>query len=207
MLIAGAKGHAGEVLEIIYGDSTKDPVFFDDISKDLPATIFNRFRIISSVQEAEKYFQSFPEFVLGTGNPAVRKILFEKLSSCGGKMVSVIAKDASISLFNVVLEDGVNIMNGVFISNDVHIGKGSLINARAMLHHDCSIGSFCEIGPGAILTGRCSLGENSFLGAGVIVNPNVTIGKNVIVGAGAVVINNLTDNVTAVGVPAKIVSK
>lgn len=49
------------------------------------------------------------------------------------------------------------------------------------------------------------IGKNTWLGIGSIVSNNIAIGQNAIVGAGAVVINDVPPNVTAVGVPARVI--
>jgi len=51
------------------------------------------------------------------------------------------------------------------------------------------------------------LGNNIFIGAGAKIIGGITIGDNVKIGANAVVVKNLPNNVTAVGIPAKILSK
>jgi acetyltransferase-like isoleucine patch superfamily enzyme len=45
----------------------------------------------------------------------------------------------------------------------------------------------------------------AFLGIGAKVIPGVKIGAGTTVGAGAVVIEDLPENVTAVGVPARVI--
>lgn len=49
-----------------------------------------------------------------------------------------------------------------------------------------------------------TIGKNCWLGAGVIVLPSITIGDNVVVGAGSVVTRDLSNNVVAIGSPAKV---
>ena len=51
------------------------------------------------------------------------------------------------------------------------------------------------------------LGNNIFVGAGAKIIGGITIGDNVKIGANAVVVKDLPSNVTAVGVPAKIINK
>ncbi|WP_320167922.1 hypothetical protein [Mangrovibacterium marinum] len=51
------------------------------------------------------------------------------------------------------------------------------------------------------------VGDNVFLGAGAKILGNINIGYNVKVGANSVVLKSLPDNCTAVGIPAKIISK
>ena len=51
------------------------------------------------------------------------------------------------------------------------------------------------------------LGDNVFVGAGAKIIGAISIGSNVKIGANAVVTKDLPDNVTAVGVPARIVGQ
>jgi acetyltransferase-like isoleucine patch superfamily enzyme len=83
------------------------------------------------------------------------------------------------------------------------IGKGTLINTGAHLHHDIEIGDFCEIAPAALLLGKAKLGSHVFVGAGAIILPGITVGKNVVIGAGAIVTKNISDNQKVKGNPAK----
>ena len=49
------------------------------------------------------------------------------------------------------------------------------------------------------------LGNNVFIGAGAKILGGITIGNNVKIGANAVVVKNVPDNVTVVGIPARVV--
>lgn len=202
MLIAGAKGHAIEVLELLMHE-TKHVVFFDDLSKDLPLKLYDIYPVITSLEDVTKYFANNKNFILGVGGSLARRTLTMKLEGAGGLLNSVIAGNADIGRYEVNLGEGVNIMNGVMVSNNVTVGRGSLINARVSIHHDCTIGEFTEIGPGCIITGGCTIGHDCSIGAGVILIPGIIIGDNVTIGAGAVVTKEITDGATIAGVPAK----
>lgn len=51
------------------------------------------------------------------------------------------------------------------------------------------------------------LGNNIFIGAGAKIIGGVSIGDNVKIGANAVVVKDLPSNVTAVGIPAKVLKR
>jgi acetyltransferase-like isoleucine patch superfamily enzyme len=85
-------------------------------------------------------------------------------------------------------------MHNVFISNDVIIGEGTLVNTGAMIHHNVKIGDYCEISPKVCLTGNIVVGNKTFIGVGTNVVPNVKIGNNCIIGAGSVVTKDIPDN-------------
>lgn len=206
MLIAGAKRHAKEVLQLFFQiDKLIDLCFFDDISKNVESHLYNEFKILNTIDSAKEYFKEVDEkFVLGLGNPFLRKKLAEKLINQGGKLSSIISNNSLIGNYNVNLGEGLNIMNNVLISNDVYIGTGSLINAHVCVHHDVFIGEYVEVSPQAVLLGGCNVGNNSSIGSNSTILPNIKIGKNVIVGAGSVVTRDIPDNCIALGVPARI---
>ena len=64
-----------------------------------------------------------------------------------------------------------------------------------------------RVSPGAHLAGKVHVGELTHIGIGASVVQGVEIGRNVIIGAGAAVIDDIPDNVTAVGVPAKVIRR
>jgi sugar O-acyltransferase (sialic acid O-acetyltransferase NeuD family) len=207
MIILGAKGHALEILDVLVNNYPAEKLcFFDDFSAETDSKIIASYPIIRTREKLAEFFLNEKAFVLGTGNPAVRKKLFEIGMDAGGEITSVISRTAYISSLNVTLGKGLNIMHGVIIQPEVFIGDGTLINAGAIIHHQNSIGSFCEICPGAVITGNVQVGDNSFIGAGAIVLPGIRIGSNVKVGAGSVVTKDIEDNITVVGNPARNIS-
>lgn len=207
MLIFGAKGLAKEVLEVCLETTAKrDIVFYDDMSTDLPDKLYNEFRILRSVEEAERYFKEEDErFVIGIGGPSLRKLIYEKFSNLGGRPHTMISKSCRIGSFGVNIKDGVNIMLNTVVTNDVKIGRAVLINQISSIGHDVEIGDFVEVCPGVAISGRCKIGELTFLGTNCTILPNITIGKNVVVGAGSVINRDIPDGCTVVGVPGKII--
>jgi sugar O-acyltransferase (sialic acid O-acetyltransferase NeuD family) len=205
MTIAGAKGHALEILDILINDKQQtEVVFFDNIFKSVEIETIKKFRVIHSIEEMCRHFKKDPKFVLGVGNPKSRKILTELLEKNGGMLTSVIANTATISTLNVSLGDGVNIMHRVLIQPEVTVGKGTLVNAGVFLHHEAKIGAFCELGPNTVVTGNAVIKDNAILGAGVIILPNVVVGRSAIVAAGSIVTKNVADNTMVAGVPASL---
>ncbi len=206
MLIVGAKGFAKEVLEIFHQKGeTENLCFYDDKTPDFPNELYGKFKVLKSLEEAEKYFENIDsQFTIGIGKPHLRKILAGKFEKIGGKLTSAISKFAEIGSFGIVIGDGCNILSGVKISNDVKIGKGTIIYYNSVITHDVTIGDFCEISPSVNILGRATIGNSTQIGTGSIIFPDVIVGNNVIIGAGSVVIENIPDNVMVAGAPAII---
>lgn len=204
MLIAGAGGHALELLDLFFQKNEDQGLcFFDDSSKKAPQLMFDKFPVLRHSDEARELFRKDNRFVLGVGDPDLRFSLSKKLESYGGKLESVIANSSQIGGYGVVLGDGLNIMNSVIVTNNVFIGEGSLLNAQCTIHHGARVGKYSEISPGVHVLGHARVGDFCRIGAGAVILPHVAIGDKAVVGAGAVVTKNVEANMKVAGVPAK----
>jgi sugar O-acyltransferase (sialic acid O-acetyltransferase NeuD family) len=202
VVILGTGGHAKELVNVMDKTNFEQICFFDDTNSELDK-FFDKFKILRSKDEFRNNF----DLVIGTGNPQVRKILYDKTKYFGKEYLNIISKTAIIGEQDVKFGWGLNIMHQVFISDSISIGNGTLINRLAGIHHDVQIGSFCEIGPGTSILGGVSIGDSVFIGANSVILPKIKINDNVIIGAGSVVTKEIPANVTVVGVPAKILTK
>ncbi len=209
MLIIGAKGFAKEVLEILHqSNQLENIVFYDDVSNDISEKLFDKFPVFTTSTEAINYFKTIDnQFTIGIGNPVLRKKLYDKFITFGGKYTSTISPLASIGSYDIQIGEGTNILVGAILSNSVKIGKGSIVYYNSIITHDCCIGDFVEIAPAVKILGRCQIGSFTQLGANSTILPDIKIGENVIVGAGSVVTKDIPDNCVVVGVPAKIIKE
>ena len=209
MVIIGAKGFAKEVLEILFQLQQIDNIaFYDDISSDLPDRLYNKFPILRNEDDLRSFFhKNGKAFTLGLGKPIIRYKLYKKIIKLGGQFTSIISPKAIIGHFGNIIEEGVNIMSNVVVTNDVTIKKGVLINLSATIGHNCVIEDFVEIAPDVNISGNCFLNKFSFIGTNATILPDITIGQNVIVGAGSVVTKDIPDNEIWVGNPAKFLKK
>lgn len=206
MLIAGARGFAKEVLEVIYqADPQAKLAFYDDVSPDLPALLYGRYPVWRSLAEAEQWLATDPRFALGTGNPKTRRLLAHKLRQVGGVLTSTLSPRATIGAFGTQLGVGCNVMSGAVLTADITLGEGVLVNLNCTIGHDVVVGDYCELSPGVHLSGHVALGTSCVLGTGAVVLPGIRIGANSIIGAGSVVTQDVAANSLAVGVPAKVI--
>jgi len=209
MIVVGAKGFAKEVLEILFQlGQTENLVFFDDVSDDLPEMLFNCFRILTNETQVKDHFGKYGNsFILGLGNPILRKSLCEKFELWGGNVKSIISPSAHIGNFDVIIGEGVVVLPNAIISNSSYVGKGCLLYYNSIITHDCHIGEFVEISPGATLLGGSIIGDLTHVGANATILPNIKLGNNVTVGAGAIVTRAFAENKVIVGIPAKILRR
>jgi len=205
MLLAGAKGLAKQILPILREKNLDSEFCVYDQNQEIKS--FYEFAVFNRLEDVEKLFHSGNnDFILGMGNPVVRKKVFDELTRLGGKPFSLISSSA-ITNEDVLMGLGNTILPGVIMENGSQIGTMCLLNLRCLICHDVQLGDFCEVAPGAIILGESKVGDGSFIGAGAIINPGVRVGNNVVVAAGAVVIDDVPDNVMVAGVPAKFKSR
>jgi sugar O-acyltransferase (sialic acid O-acetyltransferase NeuD family) len=202
MLVIGAGGHALEILDVLLQDNYPHPIYFyDDITPSL--TSFRGFPVVQSEAMLKEIYPASFFFVLGIGSPNHRKNMYEKFISLGGDFSSVISNKSIHA--NQLLNKEFDLMNLCYLGPETCIGKGTLINTGAQIHHEVEIGEFTEISPRALLLGKVKVGNLCSLGGNCTILPKIRIGNNVIVGAGTVVTSDVPDNKLIVGVPGKII--
>jgi sugar O-acyltransferase (sialic acid O-acetyltransferase NeuD family) len=205
MIIAGAKGFAKEVLEVLYQNNEEGVIyFFDDVSTDIPDTLYEKFEVIRDLKRAKEVLANDNRYCLGAGRPLTRYQLVKKFASLSAKLVSVISPAARVGHYGSVIDNGCCIMTGTVITNDVKIGKGVLINLNCTVGHDSVIEEFVELSPGVHVSGHCTIGKFTSIGTNAAILPGIRIGENVIVGAGALVTKHIPDNSLVMGIPAVI---
>jgi serine O-acetyltransferase len=100
----------------------------------------------------------------------------------------------------------VQVLVGVYISPDAEIGPGLVIHTPfGIVVGPNKIGSHCTIQNGVVIAaGTRGIGDNVYFGAGAKVMGGAKIGNNVVVAANSLVLTDVPDNMTVIGVPARI---
>src|SRR5688500_8623336 len=148
MIIAGARGLAKELLEILAQQNALDNLyFFDNVSETVPEKLLGQFPVLQTLEQAKQIFDKTGDasFALGLGNPVFRHRLYNGFAKIGGTLTSVISPRADIGKFNISIHPGCCILSGVVITSHVTIGMGCLLNPNVTVSHDCILGDFVEI--------------------------------------------------------------
>lgn len=186
--IYGASGHGLVVADIALACGYEKVIFIDDGE--------NEFLTFDNIKE-----NSFISIALGIGNNSVRAKLFDKVTSFGFDIAtlihpsSVISQSASISKGTVIMANSV-------VNAEAKIAKGVIINTGAIVEHECRIDDFVHISPNVALAGNVKVGKLTHIGIGSNIIQGIIIGENVIVGGGSTVIRDIENKVKVVGVPA-----
>jgi sugar O-acyltransferase (sialic acid O-acetyltransferase NeuD family) len=108
---------------------------------------------------------------------------------------------------SVVIGPGTCLAPGVIVTCRTTIGRHSILNVKVSVSHDCTVGEFVNLNPGVTICGNVRIGDGAYIGAGATVIDKVSVGAHSIIGAGAAVVNDIPANVTAVGVPARVIKR
>jgi len=166
---------------------------------------------IDFIDDGDNDFLNFEEFLklkkkapiaLGIGDNYTRYKIFKKLRDNDLEILTLIHPKAIVS-DNVAIGKGTVVMPGAILNINVQVQEGVIINSGSIVEHDCYIEKFVHIAPGTALAGHVKVGKFSTLGIGSIIIQNKTIGAYCIVGAGAVVIDDVPKNKKVIGIPAK----
>jgi serine O-acetyltransferase len=100
----------------------------------------------------------------------------------------------------------VQVLVGIYISPDAEIGPGLTIHTPfGIIVGPNRIGSHLTIQSGVVIAaGTRGIGDNVYFGAGAKVMGGAKIGSNVVVAANSLVLTDVPDNMTVLGVPARI---
>lgn|SRR3989344_883459 len=203
VVIFGSGGHAKVILDILKESGEYILGFLDENKERINKEILG-YQVLGDWSYIKN--KKLINIALGIGDNKKRYKLFKQVENHGLQVVNAIHPHSYISSF-VRLGKGIVIMPNAVVNPGVTINDGVIINTGATVDHDCNLGKFSHVCPGVNLAGTVKIGEFSFIGVGSSIIQNIKIGKNVTIGAGASVINDIRDNVTAVGVPAKVIKK
>jgi len=193
-VILGAGGHAKVVYDACVS-SEKDVHFLADIKTS------EGFNKVPVIMETELRPESHI-LVLGIGDNANRKNVYEKYHSAGFKFETIIHPSAVISV-NSKIGSGSVVLAGAVINHSAEIMEAAIINTSAVVEHDCLVEDFAHISPSATLCGGVRIGTGAWIGANSTIIEYKSIGSNAVIGAGSVVNKDVKDNIRGAGVPFK----
>jgi sugar O-acyltransferase (sialic acid O-acetyltransferase NeuD family) len=201
IVVIGAGGHAKVVVSTLLTAGLNVNSLYDDDPEKWGKEILG-IRVTDALSELDGVVGR--QAIFGIGDNFTRKQLanrFRKLD-----WVSVIHPGAYVHP-SVSLGKGTVVFAGAIIQPDAVIGEHCIINSGATVDHDCILGDYVHIAPGVNLAGNVKIEEGVFFGIGGAAIIGINIGEWSVIGAGAVVVKNIPENVTAAGIPARIIKK
>jgi sugar O-acyltransferase (sialic acid O-acetyltransferase NeuD family) len=208
IVIIGAGGQGREMAEILRDRARQvgDVAllgFVDEAASRLGAAI-DGLPVLGDWSWFEGVDRDEVAVLCAVGTPAVLCRLAERVRALGLRLANAISPRAVVSPLAEVGR-GVTIFPQVVVNTRARLGDQCILNVGVSVSHDSVVGRYSNLNPGVRLAGKVTVGEGCYLGMGTSVIQGRSIGPWTVVGAGAVVIRDLPADVTAVGVPAKII--
>lgn len=207
LFIFGAGGHAREVAHIVADVNAAVPIF-----QLQGFVVDDGFEVAGSMHGLPVHrlnswlpIRGDCEVVVAVGSPALRRQVVRRLEHHGVDRFATLIHPRAWIGSRVQVGNGSVVFGDSSVTTDVRIGDHVHINTGCSVSHDSTLEDFATLGPGSRTCGNALVREGADLGAGCILIPHAAVGRWSIVGAGAVVTQALGDNVTAVGVPARVI--
>lgn len=201
IIILGAGGH-GKVVKELAEDCGYEVIGFVGDNKPVGSRILDK-KVLCKIDDIASLLSETTNIAIAIGANTVREKRAKQMLDHGFKTPSLIHPSCVFSK-SADVGKGTVVMGGTVINAEAYVGDFCIINTGATVDHDCRIGDYCHISPGANLGGEVTIRDFTWVGVGAAVRECTTIGKHVMVGGSAFVACDIEDNVTAVGVPAKV---
>lgn len=193
--IVGAGGFAREVRRWAYDSGIDATAFLDRDAGELDGL-----PVVSDLMD----FSPRDVFLCGLGEPALKRIVCERLRSRGARFWTIIHPSAIVTQPSALGEGCVVCPNAV-VSVGAKVGRLVTINCAATVGHDSTVGDHCSISSHADICGNASLGDGVLMGSHASILPHATAGDWSIVGSGSVVVREAPERSTVMGVPASVI--
>ena len=208
LVIFGAGGLGREVLLLVQQLNDVQPTwqvrgFYDDYAPATP-TVAGLPYLGTSAD-----LNTTPEplaVAVAVGSPAGRAAVVARLTSAQLRFPRLVHPNVALHpRQRIALGTGCIIQQSCVLTCDITLGRFVLLNLGCTVGHDAGLADFCSLMPHANVSGAARLAAGVYVGTNATVIQGVQVGENTILGAGAVAVRDLPANVTAVGVPARVI--
>lgn len=208
VVIIGAGGHAREVLDVVEacredGQAVEPVGFLVDPEFQADQRELRGLPILGGLEWLEENSAS-AEVIVAVGAPELRFRLAKRARAYGARFTTAIHPAATLTR-RVTIGEGSVIMAGCRLTTDLRLGRHVHLLLNSTLAHDVTLEDFVSVFAGANISGSVYLGEGALVGAGAVLVEKTRVGAWSRIGAGSTVLGPVGANVTAVGVPARVV--
>lgn len=208
VIILGAGGFARETIWVFRETNEERNEWkilgFIDENKENHGKIICDLPILGGFEWFDKNNYNDLYVINSIGFPKTKETVIEKAISKNLKFCSIIHPTVRMSKY-IEIGKGTIITAGNILTTQIKIGNHVILNLDCTIGHDSIIEDYCTVAPGVHISGNVHLEKGVDFGTGATIIQGITIGAWSIIGAGAAVVSNIPSNVTAVGIPAKVI--
>lgn len=207
IVIIGASGHGGMVLDCIWKEGRYNVLGFVDSFRK-KGTEQSGLEVLGSELNLPRLIEKLDIHgaFLAIGNNWTRKGMADKIARIAPDLDIVTAIHPSAIIGKgVKIGKGTVIMPGTIVNANSRMGDFCILNTNSSLGHDGNMEDFSSIASGVCTGGNLVLGRFSAISLGANVIENITIGEHSLVGAGSLVIKDVEGHSVVYGSPARFV--
>jgi sugar O-acyltransferase (sialic acid O-acetyltransferase NeuD family) len=210
VVILGAGGFARETYWVFLEDNEEkrkwNVLGFIDDKPSLQGEVLCDLPVLGGFDWLEQHAAKNFQVICAAGDNQTRKILAERAAALGLRFCRVVHPSVRMSRW-VEIAPGTIIAAGSILTTQIKLAPHTLVNLNCTIGHDTVIGAYCNINPGCQISGGVNFGEGVYFGTGAVIIQGKRVGDWSIIGAGAVVTQDIPSDVTAVGVPCRVVKQ
>jgi len=208
LVIIGAGGFGQEIIWAARNMNASRPQYEivgycdDDTTKK--GNLIYSAKVLGTPEEVDRIMAEKPCFICAIGDNVKRAKAVKRVLSLGWLPAIVI--DPS-----VIIAEGVSVGEGTYVGAGCILSPYAQIGNYVIINHHCSIGhnsvldDFVQVSPGGRVSGSCRVKEGASLGSNAVIAPSITVGRFATLGASSFAMTDITDDVTAIGTPARVV--
>ncbi|MGY8914760.1 MAG: NeuD/PglB/VioB family sugar acetyltransferase, partial [Flavobacteriales bacterium] len=193
IVIFGASGHGGVVLDCLLKEGVFDCIGFLDSYKK-SGNFFSGYEILGDENALPAIMCKYEVsgIVVAIGDNWTRRCVVQKIQKLVPHLefISTVHPSAAISR-EVILGKGSVVLAGVKISSNASVGNHCILNTNSILEHDSIMHDYSSLAPMVCVGGTFHLGENSAICIGAVCVENITSGKHSVIGAGSLVLADI----------------
>ncbi|MGP0630213.1 acetyltransferase [Nitrospina sp. 32_T5] len=205
LLIFGGGGHGRVVAAIAKHVQKWDRIAFAD-DRHMELKRVADFEVLAGFADAAGCLKEFTHFFVAIGDNTRRLQLINQHRETGHTAATLVHPSAWVCA-SATVGDGTLIGPQAVVHTGARVGMGCIVNTAATVDHDCVLEDGVHLSPGVHLAGEVKVGRETSVGVGSSVSNRIDIGRNVVIGAGSAVVEPIPNNVTAAGVPARILKQ